>query len=784
MSYAPNPWAQAGAIPPGAPTDVNSPEYAVWYQWYMQQRYYAEQLQTQQVQPTQQVQIQQPPIQFEQKPPQQTKLQAAMAELELKRKGGPSSPQKTALQNQDMLAKASQFKPQSKKPMYIAVKSGVSQPPPSQQKPSYAAVAAPSFVGTPNEPPNAFTKLKLKAFVDRVFAAAGTDARKKEAEAYLKPIIEQIQLKGAMNSTDWDKMSIPAFLLTDPGSSADNINSNNNLSPATSTKKRKKFSLDLLEDRGNVPQSPTSSMSNLKTKHAKLTPFPTDNQPPPSPAIDFLPQHLRTEEIARREERARRFMDVDGAKSKQKQRDNAKAARERALQAAAFARGEDNPDVIDWDEYTIIGVCDKLEKSYLRLTSAPDPATVRPLHVLRKTLDLLGRKWKQEQNYTYICDQFKSLRQDLTVQRIKNDFTVKVYESHARIALEKGDVGEYNQCQAQLKELYRHRIQGCKDEFLGYRILYMVFTMNRTEQVRILSDLTPEETAAPSVQHALGVRMAVSTGDYHTLFKLYNSSPFMSIYLMDLFIERERIKALKTISRAFRPQLKVSYLARELGWIATLGSIEGETDEQWEKRERDGVVDCFEWLKGIGTPFVEGPEEDVEVVVGKGKKAKTVIKKNSEVNVAELAVSQQKPIIVIKTDAGPHPTCRAILRNSDSSGLDFSVVLHNADAKANALLALFSTVVLRLDALEAEEPLPFYTLPKETIQYIPMHAVLSDDARIESFLQPIELAETLLENSSKRHTSTRNWILDDIVSWTNDEHSPKYIGYQEAESRS
>ncbi|KAJ3025950.1 UNVERIFIED_CONTAM: hypothetical protein HDU68_006422 [Siphonaria sp. JEL0065] len=667
MSYTQNPWGQAGAIPP--PTNVNSPEYAVWYQWYMQQRYYAEQLQTQQIQHQIQQPIQQQsPIQIEQKPPQQTyaflatitiiilntcyrKLQAAMAELEL-RKGGSSSLQKTAQQNQDMLAKASQFKPQSKKPMYIAVKSGTSEPPPTQAKPSYAAVAAPPPVGTANEPPNTFTKLKLKAFVDRVFAAAGTEARKKEAEAYLKPIIEQIQLKGAMNTTDWDKMSIPAFLLTDRGSSADdNINSTNsrNFSLSTVTKKRKKFSLDLPEDRGNVPQSPTLTSSNLKTKHAKLT-SSTDNEPSPSP-LAFLPQHLHTEEISRREERARRFMDMDGAKYKQKQRDSAKAARERALQAAAFARGEENPDVIDWDEYTIIGVCELLEKSYLRLTSAPDPATVRPLHVLRKSLDLLGRKWKQDQNYTYICDQFKSLRQDLTVQRIKNDFTVKVYESHARIALEKGDVGEYNQCQAQLKELYRHGIQGCKDEFLGYRILYMVFTMNRTEQVRILSELTPQETIAPSVQHALSVRMAVSTGDYHTLFKLYNSSPFMSIYLMDLFIERERIKTLKTISRAFRPQLKVSYLARELGWFATVGSIEGETDEQREQRERNGVVDCLEWLKGIGTPFVEGPEEDVEVVLGKGKKAKVVVKKvRREVGLMEIAVDTKaaSPIFFAK----------------------------------------------------------------------------------------------------------------------------------------
>ncbi|EGD99781.1 hypothetical protein TESG_07118 [Trichophyton tonsurans CBS 112818] len=85
----------------------------------------------------------------------------------------------------------------------------------------------------------------------------------------------------------------------------------------------------------------------------------------------------------------------------------------------------------------IVGRSTELEKRYLRLTAAPNPDNVRPLPVLRKTLDLLKRRWKQENNYGYICDQFKSMRQDLTVQHIKNDFTVLVYEIHARIALEK-----------------------------------------------------------------------------------------------------------------------------------------------------------------------------------------------------------------------------------------------------------------------------------------------------------------------------------------------------------
>ncbi|CAO2652937.1 Nn.00g023480.m01.CDS01 [Neocucurbitaria sp. VM-36] len=213
----------------------------------------------------------------------------------------------------------------------------------------------------------------------------------------------------------------------------------------------------------------------------------------------------------------------------------------------------------------VVGTNQSLEKSYFRLTAPPKPETVRPLHILEKTLAMLTKKWKAEKNYNYICNQFKSLRQDLTVQHIKNAFTVKVYEIHARISLEKGDLGEYNQCQTQLKALYAQNLGGNPAEFKAYRILYFVYTCNKTDMNDMLAELTLADKTHEWIKHALDVRSSLALGNYHKFFRLYLEAQNMGGYLMDMFIERERLNALANISRGY-PNVTLRFLTDELGF--------------------------------------------------------------------------------------------------------------------------------------------------------------------------------------------------------------------------
>lgn len=222
-------------------------------------------------------------------------------------------------------------------------------------------------------------------------------------------------------------------------------------------------------------------------------------------------------------------------------------------------------NVIDWDKHTIVGRSSSIFKNYLRLTSDPDPKDIRPLPVLKQTLEQLKQRWRSEGNYHWVCDQFKSLRQDLTVQRIKNDFTVLVYEIHARIALENSDLVEFNACQATLKQLYELGLNGKREEFLAYRILYMLHGRNKAELNFLVSQLTPQDKALPAVQHAMKAHMAMATGNYHQFFALFFVAPNMGGYIMDHYVDRERCAAMITMTKAYR-SLPVKMLLNELGY--------------------------------------------------------------------------------------------------------------------------------------------------------------------------------------------------------------------------
>ncbi|XP_010669752.2 SAC3 family protein A isoform X2 [Beta vulgaris subsp. vulgaris] len=319
------------------------------------------------------------------------------------------------------------------------------------------------------------------------------------------------------------------------------------------------------------------------------------------------------EERKRRENRSKRFDNGTGQRTENHYRPkNVKSGNLYARRATALVLSRTFEDGgpravedIDWDSLTVKGTCQEIEKRYLRLTSAPDPSTVRPEEVLEKALDMVQNSQK---NYLYKCDQLKSIRQDLTVQRIRNELTVKVYETHARLALEFGDLPEFNQSQSQLKSLYGEGIAGCRMEFSAYNLLSVsLLSNNRRDLLSLMSRLSDEAKKHEAVKHALSVRSAVTSGNYVLFFRLYKSAPNLNTCLMDLCVEKMRFEAVKCMSRTFRPTIPVSYVAQVLGFSST---SEGEASDE---KDVDGLEECTEWLKAHGACLIS--DNNGELVV-------------------------------------------------------------------------------------------------------------------------------------------------------------------------
>ncbi|KAM9962920.1 hypothetical protein ACTFIW_006141 [Dictyostelium discoideum] len=409
-----------------------------------------------------------------------------------------------------------------------------SQPQPPQQQiqpptPQPIKKITTPIIAPPTPPPQTAKKEKpsksLTSYVQRAFKAAESQEQLKEMQALIKEKIS----KGHSN-IDWDNEPLPTLIKTV------NIKSNEKIwqedMVPLSLKNKNNNNINSKQDKKRKANAQSTVFDSPNSQNKRLQRFGGNSNCQYAPGT--------------------------GSYSIEK-----------------FGQGKDLPPFdssteLDWDTLTIKGTCTDLEKPYLRLTSAPDPSTVRPEEVLKKTLVFLKKKWLEKEDYIYTCEQFRSIRQDLTVQRIKNRFTVEVYETHARLALENQDLGQFNQCQTQLFQLYKQPglASSSMSEFYAYRLLYNIYQDNSTDITKTLTDIDKDKSGVGKfvhVQHALKVRTAIYNNNYCSYFRLCKDPPNMATYLLDKITPRIRVQALRMVLKAYRPNILISQIM-ELGF--------------------------------------------------------------------------------------------------------------------------------------------------------------------------------------------------------------------------
>ena len=297
--------------------------------------------------------------------------------------------------------------------------------------------------------------------------------------------------------------------------------------------------------------------------------------------------------------------------------------------ANAKGRGTPTMQEMKMRDAAAVGTNESLEKTYLRLTEAPSMATVRPPRVLARALDMVKRKWEANRDYEYAKDQLKSIRQDLTVQHVRDGALVReTYQTHARVALECGDLAEYNQCQAVLKTLHaslledalaanarrgetstsgkktksktkkssKKRTASERDgdrenaeddrenadadadadaiediaEFTAYRLIYAAGAGSKSERsaalTRELRDVPDALRRHPFVAHAFAACETLASSNFHRFFALHATAPRMSARLMDVVAPSVRHDAARAILRALAPTAPVAFIASALGF--------------------------------------------------------------------------------------------------------------------------------------------------------------------------------------------------------------------------
>jgi hypothetical protein len=359
-----------------------------------------------------------------------------------------------------------------------------------------------SLPGAQDWPPS------LKAYVSRCFNACVTNEHKDMVEIILKGKITAAASSNTLWTKGWETEEVPACLVNklkpvptgDLGSQGKVVRGPGNMlgkphpafinkgnmkddknSPFKGGKRRKRPDDEDGPDFGGNPnmvplgggKPPQFGKKGNKKNQKKGGHFYSN---PMSMEVD---NDLGSSQMKMK--RMARFKEDQPAQKRQKPMNLLSTLNDRLINGDDW---EESHGVDDWEKFHITGTMSKLEKPFLRLTEAPDASRVRPVAVLRRAVQMVKEKWLQNQDYHYACDQLKSIRQDLTVQGIRDVFTVQVYETHARVALEKGDNTEFNQCQSQLKMLYQDIGGENRLEFTAYRILYYIYTqVHRTVEL-------------------------------------------------------------------------------------------------------------------------------------------------------------------------------------------------------------------------------------------------------------------------------------------------------------
>ena len=369
----------------------------------------------------------------------------------------------------------------------------------------------------------------LRAYIERCYAIT-PESDRPELERKLYEMIKLAEQSNAIWTRDWSKMAVPVT------SSQRSAPSKEPTAFTFGSKKAGEPQRSKLSKKERAAQQAHSTSQSYQQLQAQQSSGRSNKR-----GEDELDEE---EEEAKRLSRASRF-----------QNDPKKASfssSSSSHQPSSFGGYGGYVEVSSYeDTEPIVGTSTTLEKPYLRLTERPVPSSVRPLSVLKKSLALMrekkrnGAPWKE-----YLAGQMQSIRQDIIIQAIADDFALDVYETNARWCLENDDIAEFKRCLLRIDEFYNHLdlTSEHQDEFSCYSLLYHLLPEDFPSLNADLAALAHgRKQLSPAIQHCIRICEAYIDNNWSLFFKLSQTTHFLEKHLLDKAAERIRINSLTTI---------------------------------------------------------------------------------------------------------------------------------------------------------------------------------------------------------------------------------------------
>jgi hypothetical protein len=411
-------------------------------------------------------------------------------------------------------------------------------------------------------------------FVTRCYESTSSD----DTPALERKLTEMIKLaeqSKTLWTRDWDAMPVPALPAPSTPKTASKVHfSINSTSGAKSVPTKSK-----------IATKPPKSSDTDKSAAAKLS----SNK---ASAKHYI-AGSDWEEERKREQRASRFGGAMPSSS----------AGSSSGGGGGGGGGSYGEPEYEMEEDTIVGTNTNLEKAYLRLTERPVPSDVRPVSVLKQSIALMRKKKEEGASWSgYLAEQMKSIRLDLVIQAVADEFALEVYETNARWCLENDDVAEFKRCLLRIDEFYHHLdLQSDNsDEFCCYSLLYHLLSEDFPSLNAELTTLGPQSKKHPAILHAIRIAESYLTNNWHQFYLLSKTSFFLESHILNIVSDRVLIHALESIFISYRPSVPIEWLQKQTGFStkqATIAWLEDHDCVFTSAKRTD--IDAKDSLKGL-----------------------------------------------------------------------------------------------------------------------------------------------------------------------------------------